>query len=83
MICYMGRSYCNRVCETLQCDRNFTPAVKAAADKWWETWNLPDRGAPVSFSPTFAKTCGEYRPPVATHSAKALDSIPTHGKLSL
>lgn len=83
MICYMGRSYCCRVCATENCDRNFTPEVKAKADAWWATWNLPDRGAPISFSGTFHKTCGQYRAPVASHDAKALDSIPTHGKLDL
>ncbi len=83
MICYRGRSYCCRVCATENCDRNFTAKVKAEADKWWATWNLPGRACPISFSGTFHRLCGEYRPPVATHGAKALDSIPTHGKLDL
>ncbi len=79
MICFRDRSYCNRVCDTVQCERNFTPAVKVAAEEWWEMFKMPERAAPIAFSPHHARVCGEYRAPVATHSAQALDKIPTHG----
>jgi hypothetical protein len=82
MICFRDRSYRNLVCETVQCDRNFTPEAKAAAEKWWEMFKMPGE-APVHFTDTYAKRCGEYRPPVATHTAKALDAVPTHDILEI
>lgn len=83
MICYRDKAYCSAICETHQCDRNFSPTVKAQADAWWKGFGMPERAVPVQFSGRFRDFCGEYRPPVATHSAKALDAIPTHDKVAI
>ena len=79
MICYRDRAFCSAICETKQCDRNFSPEVKAKADEWWALFKS-DRPCPIHFR-DMSKGCSEYRPPVATHGAQALDSVPKHDKV--
>lgn len=76
MICYRDRWFCSALCETKQCSRNFTDEVQAQAAEWWKGFKS-ERPCPVDFK-NKAATCPDYRPPVATHGAKALDAIPEH-----
>lgn len=56
MITYLGRAFCTAKCLTLDCPRNVTPEVEAAAEKWWG-----GPGAPFNFMPLH-ETCEVYQP---------------------
>ncbi len=45
MICFRDMTFCSRECANVECHRNFTPEVQAAARKWWG-----NDGAPVAFA---------------------------------
>lgn len=56
MLTYLGRAFCTAKCLTLDCPRNVTPEVQAAAEKWW---GGPD--APMTFMSLY-KTCDAHHP---------------------
>lgn len=63
MISYRDRSFCSAFCGTVDCSRRWTSQLQAAAEKWWNPENNPEKhGAPVSFA-NFAPTCPEYCQP--------------------
>lgn len=77
MICYRDRAFCSAICDTTWCDRNFSPAQQAKAEKWWETFKMPEKAVPVQFSPLHV-TCVEYRAPQGYPHPEGVDSRPKH-----
>lgn len=39
MICFQDRTFC--ISPNCKCGRKFTPAIQAAAEKWWGTSDAP------------------------------------------
>ena len=60
MICFLDMTFCCSETHKPDCDRQWTPELQAAADRWWS--GFPG-SAPVAFSPYCG---GELRIPNAT-----------------
>lgn len=57
MLCFRDVTYCSAACQTVDCHRNFTPEMKAAAERWWG-----GPGAPIAFA-NYSEGCDDYDPP--------------------
>lgn len=60
MMSFKDMTFCDSNCSNIACGRNFSPAQKVAADKWWGK-----EGAPISISPSYRVNCDDYVAPVA------------------
>lgn len=50
-ICYQDRIYCTyweSCCLAPVCDKPLTDDVRKAAAKWWESFNIPNKGPPIA-----------------------------------
>jgi hypothetical protein len=56
MLTYLDRAFCTAKCLTLDCPRNVTPEVEAAAEKWWGGPDFPMRLMPLN------EQCDGYQP---------------------
>ncbi len=59
MMCFRDMAFCDSDCSNVACRRNFSPAQKDAAHKWWGK-----EGAPVAFDNSFRDGCDDYCPPI-------------------
>jgi hypothetical protein len=71
MITFRDMTYCAAFCRTTDCRRNYTDAVKAAAERWW---NGP--GAPVAFA-DFSPGCDDFAPTGGVKPTPAPDDAST------
>lgn len=58
MICFRDMSFCSAECLTVDCRRQFTPEVRAAARRWWG-----GDEAPIAFA-DFSPDCPDYAPAI-------------------
>lgn len=65
MLCFKDKTFCSFICNNFDCSRNFTPAEKEQANKWWDLFKIPDEKPPVAFSNFKDKTgyCKGYISP--------------------